>query len=155
MFLLSELTEEQAKLICGWKYEEEYRVCNYPDWETILSQKWGITDEARRKAEFTAVIDQANSLFAYFRFAVTGDIVMLGLGMNPQFCGKGNGAALMKCIIDEFQKRYFDKTLELEVRDFNKRAIQCYIRAGFQVIDRYCKDTPIGMGSFLRMRYGV
>ena len=56
---------------------------------------------------------------------------MLGLGLNPRFCGRGYGKQLMSLIIHEFEQRFTDKFLELEVRAFNKRAIMCYTKAGF------------------------
>lgn len=152
MFRLSELTEEHAKLICSWKYENEYSIYN-TDWQTVCAQNWGIADKTRRKAEFTAVLNEENFLFAYFRFVVSSNTVTVGLGVNPQCCGKGNGAKLMELILHEFKARYTDQTLELDVREFNQRAIQCYSHAGFQVIDSYVKETPIGKGNFLRMQY--
>jgi ribosomal protein S18 acetylase RimI-like enzyme len=50
-------------------------------------------------------------------------------------------------------RRFPDKTPELEVREFNLRAIKCYTKAGFQIIDRYTKDTMTGTDTFLLMRY--
>jgi [ribosomal protein S18]-alanine N-acetyltransferase len=152
MYLLSALSEEHAKEICDWEYKEEYRIYN-TNWATVQVQKWAIADELKRKLQFSAVLDDNNALCGYFRFVEENDRVMLGLGLDPQICGKGIGTELMKLILNEFYHRYPGHTLELEVRDFNQRAIKCYSHAGFHVVDSYSKDTLIGAGNFLLMRY--
>ena len=152
MYLLSSLSEEHAKKICGWEYKEEYSIYN-TNWATVQAQKWAIADEAKRKSQFSAVLDENNALCGYFRFVEEKDRVMLGLGLDPLICGKGIGAHLMILILNEFHHRYPRKILELEVRDFNQRAIKCYSHAGFQIVGSYSKDTPIGFGKFLLMRY--
>ena len=98
-------------------------------------------------------MDNETQLCGYFRFSVNDQIVMVGLGLNPQFCGRGYGKQLMDLITQEFERRFTDKILELEVRTFNKRAIQCYLSAGFSKLLTYTKETPIGTDTFLLMRY--
>ena len=41
---IDELTEDQAKQICSWKYPNEYAVYNCPSWDIMLDQCWGLTD---------------------------------------------------------------------------------------------------------------
>lgn len=152
----TKLTEKYAKEISAWKYDNEYSVYNYPDWDKMSAQKWAITIAEKRKNEFVAVIiktDNGNRLCGYFRFFVNDQIVMVGLGLDPQFCGMGYGKQLMSLITQEFEKRFTDKILELEVRTFNKRAIQCYLSAGFSKLRTYTKETPMGTDTFLLMRY--
>jgi Acetyltransferases len=156
MIYQTELTEKYAREICTWKYDDEYSVYNYPDWNEASKQKWAITTADKRKNEFMAVIIELGDedlLGGYFRLLVHGQTVMVGLGLNPQFCGKGHGKRLMELIIQEFKKRFTNKILELEVRTFNKRAIQCYMAAGFSKIHTSVKNTPIGTDTFLLMRY--
>jgi len=43
--------------------------------------------------------------------------------------------------------------IALEVRSFNTRAICCYQKAGFEVKDKYRKDTSIGEDEFVYMEY--
>lgn len=153
MLYQAELTEKYAKEISTWKYDNEYSVYNYPAWDIMSAQKWAITVPEKRKNEFMAVIDNEIQLCGYFRFSVNDRIVMVGLGLNPQLCGMGYGKQLMDLIIQEFQKRFTEKILELEVRTFNKRAIQCYLSAGFFKVHTYTKKTPIGTDVFLLMQY--
>lgn len=152
MLYRSDLTEEQAELICGWKYEGEYGVYN-TSWETVQKQKWAIVDSEKRGTQFVAVLDEQNALFGFFRLVEDGNRVMIGLGLNPQDCSKGYGSELMKLILAECSRRFSGKIPELEVREFNQRAIKCYRKAGFQIVDCYTKDTLMGRDTFLLMRY--
>ncbi len=152
MYYLSEFTEERAKAVCGWKYENEYSVYNFPAWERIQELHFDITDAEVRKNQYCAVVDETGTLCGYFLFRPNQNAVMLGLGVHPAYCGKGYGAELMKLILEEFRSRYPGRELELEVRGFNQRAIRCYSHAGFQKISEYFKETPIGADTYLRMR---
>lgn len=147
------LTEDHAKQICCWKYEEIYSIYNYPDWDTLNQQRWGITIEEKRKNEFTAVIDESNNLCGYIRFVENKDFVLVGLGLKPSLCGQGLGNILMELSKNECKKSYGSKKIALEVRSFNKRAIKCYEKAGFEITDVYQKDTLIGSDEFIKMEY--
>lgn len=152
----TELTEKYAKEISTWNYDDEYSVYNYPDWDKISEQKWAITVAEKRKNEFKAVtieMDNETQLCGYFRLSVNGQVAMVGLGLSPRFCGKGYGKQLMELVIKEYKRRFQDKILELEVRNFNKRAIRCYLSSGFSKVHNYTKETPIGTDVFLLMRY--
>ena len=147
------LTKDHAKQIYCWKYEEIYSIYNFPDWDTLNKQRQGITIEEKRKNEFTAVIDESNNLCGYIRFIENRDFVLVGLGLKPSLCGQGLGTILMELLKNECKKRYGSKKIALEVRSFNKRAIKCYEKAGFEITDVYQKDTLIGSDEFIKMEY--
>ena len=46
---LDDFTENHAKEICSWKYNDGYSIYDYPEWDKILYEKWGITVEDKRK----------------------------------------------------------------------------------------------------------
>ena len=147
------LTEDHARQICSWKYEGIYSIYNFPDWNTLNRQRWGITLREKRKDEFAAVIDESNNLCGYIRFTENKDFVLVGLGLKPSSCGQGLGNILMELLKNECKKRYDSKKIALEVRSFNKRAIKCYGRAGFEITDVYQKDMLIGSDEFIKMEY--
>lgn len=78
---------------------------------------------------------------------------MVGLGLKPSPCGQGLGNILMELLKSECKKRYGSKKIVVEVRSFNKRAIRCYERAGFEITDVYQKDILIGSDEFIEMEY--
>lgn len=46
---LENLTEINAKEICSWESRDEYFIYNYPEWDKILNEKWGITVEKKEE----------------------------------------------------------------------------------------------------------
>lgn len=147
------LTEKEAKLICTWRYDGEYFVYNYPDWEIVVEQNWGITKAIIRDKEFFAVVNEEDELIGHFRLKEHEDYIYLGVGLAPKLCGLGFGDAVMQLIKQESRERYPDKPIALEVRSFNRRAIKCYTKAGFQWVDAYEMFTSSGKDVFVRMEY--
>lgn len=150
---LKELTETYAKEICSWEYSGEYSIYNYPEWSKMLSEKWGITVEEKRKNEFIAIVDDFNNLCGYIRIFNKNVYVLIGVGLKPSLCGQGLGSTIMEVVKQQCSKRYPNKKIVLEVRSFNERAIKCYKRAGFNIVDHYMKDTPLGYGEFVKMEF--
>jgi len=147
------LTENHVRQICCWKYEGVYSVYNFLDWDTLVKLREGITIEEKRKNEFTAVTDENNNLCGYIRFVENKEFVLVGLGLKPLLCGQGLGNILMELLKNECKKRYNNKKIALEVRSFNKRAIKCYEKSGFETTGIYQRDTLIGSDKFIKMEY--
>ncbi len=47
----------------------------------------------------------------------------------------------MNLLIEECKRRFPNNTIGLEVRSFNKRAINCYRNVGFKIKEKYIKKT--------------
>ncbi len=67
--------------------------------------------------------------------------------------GKALEIMFKKLLKNECKKRYSSEKIVLEVRSFNKRAIKCYEKAGFEITNVYQKDTLIDSGEFVKMEY--
>lgn len=150
---LSEFKESHGKEVCSWKYEGQYSIYNFPQWDIVVKNNWAITNKEKREKEFLSVLDVEDNYCGYVRLQDKGDHILIGLGLKPSSCGHGLGRELMEILIDYCHENYPDKKLSLEVRGFNKRAIKCYERAGFKVVKTYHKDTPIGPEEFIYMEY--
>ena len=139
MYHVETMSLQQAKEISEWKYPSPYDVYNYPAWNIMVENKWAITLPERRKQEFRCIC-YADKVVAYFRLfeGYPEGKYFLGLGLLPTLCGTGKGAVIMERILAYAEKMGI-KRLHLEVRDFNKRAIHCYQKAGFIEVDRYDK----------------
>lgn len=137
-------TQKDVLKICNWKYEEPYDFYNYPPYETLVEQGWGIADEATREKQFYSLYKN-NELIGVFRFAEHQDYISLGLSLKPAYCGKGFGNYFMKIILSEFKMRFSDKRLILNVRAFNKRAIKLYMNNGFRLIDNPSDKNMLSM----------
>lgn len=139
-YILTELSEDYAKEICSWRYEGEYSIYNFSDWYTIVKNGWDLSIERKRKLEFIAILLN-DELVSYGRISLKADKAYIGIGLKPSFCGKGYGKNIMKLLIEECKRRFPNNTLALEVRSFNKRAINCYKDVGFEIKDKYIKKT--------------
>jgi len=150
---LEDLTEICAKEICSWKYNDEYSIYNYPEWDKMLNERWSITVEEKRKNEFNAIVDDCNNLCGYIRLVDKKEHVLIGIGLKPSLCGQKLGNVIMEIVKQQCKKKYASKKIILEVRSFNERAIKCYKKAGFNIVDIYKKATPMGCGEFIKMEF--
>lgn len=151
-YIITKLTEDYTKEICKWKYEDEYAVYNLSDYEIVLKNGWDLAIEEKRNAEFVGIVYN-DELIAYGRIAVNYDKCIIGVGLKPIFCGKGYGKDVMKLLINECRRRFPEKPITLEVRTFNERAIKCYLDVGFEIKDKYTKDTFNGEDEFYYMQF--
>ncbi|MGL4731950.1 MAG: GNAT family N-acetyltransferase [Clostridium sp.] len=113
--------------------------------------KWGITIEKKRKNEFFSLVDKEDKLCGYIRLVDKEDKVLVGVGLKPCLCGQGLGNEVMEILKSQCDKMYKGRKIVLEVRSFNKRAIKCYEKAGFKVIDICSKKTLLGADEFVIM----
>ena len=147
--IVNYMSEIDAKEICGWEYPDEYKIYNIGSWDNAVNKSWAIANEQLRKEQFRSIYDN-NQLLGYFRFKKDNNKIILGLGIHPNKCGKGIGKQFMTFILNTQELK--NKLIELEVREFNKRAINCYQSVGFKIIKKEEKETIIGKDIFVIMQ---
>ena len=144
------MTEDEKRIVCSWKYSDEYALYNLPAYEEMKTKKLGFMNP-----------DSTNNYYSFYdRDVYVGFVnileedkeVFIGIGANPDCYNKGYGQQMLQIAYEISKKRCPEKSLYLEVREWNKRAIRCYEKAGF-VIDGapYQLETNIGLGTFYRM----
>jgi len=147
---IDELSENQAREICSWRYPDEYAVYNCPPWDEIISKGWGLADEYKRKKEFKSV--SLNRVFiGFFRLHFRENKLYLSLGLMPERCGEGYGAKLIEIIKMYARERFPQNDLYLSVRDFNVRAIRAYQKAAFSIEGEHVIDDV----KYISMKYTV
>lgn len=151
-FIIKEFTEEDAIKVCNWKYEYPYDVYNFPSWEIVKNQSWAMAEDEKRKRQFHSVYE-GDELAGYFRLVDYKEYSLLGLGLKPEACGMGNGLEFMKLILEYVSFKNEKHSILLEVREFNKRAIRCYKKAGFLEKNKYVKETLMGKDDFILMEF--
>jgi RimJ/RimL family protein N-acetyltransferase len=155
-FILSTLTEKNARNICSWNYDGIYSVYNMPSWEKAVLLNLKITQQIYREKEFYSIVKDEGELIGYFRiFNATDMGEMLGIGLIPSLCGKGLGLPILETIKKFACSNLNCKKLTLEVRTFNKRAIRCYEKAGFHVTKSYSKEGPKDSNEFYLMEINL
>ena len=130
LFVVSNLSEAEAKNICDWKYEGEYSVYNFPTWDEIVARDWSIANENKRRGAYFSV--KLNGEFiGFFHIMNRTDHIELGVGMRPDMCGKHYGVAFMRAALQKTADEFPCLPIRLQVLPFNKRAIKCYENVGF------------------------
>ncbi len=146
------LSEEQARQVSKCKYENEYKIYNLPDWDTMVKEQYSLCDEKKRE-RFTSYTNEENELIGFINLLYEGSNIFFGIGINPKYCNKGIGKTITKLALDQCKIKYRDKPVILEVRTWNTRAINCYKSQGFEIIEVKHQETCIGKGEFYVMRY--
>ena len=144
------LSEEAKRKICAWKYGGEYDLYNLPDYEEMKAQQIGFMNPRHEKNYYG--FWQERTLVGFVNILEEKEEVFIGIGVNPDFCGKHYGRRILLTAYEISKKRYPNKPLYLEVRTWNERAIKCYESAGFRIDGQaYELTTGIGTGTFYRM----
>ncbi len=147
-----ELTEEQAIEISKWQYTGEYEIYNLPDWDTMVKEGYSMCDEIKRK-RFTSYVDENGNVMGFTNILDEGSNIFFGIGVNPRYCGQGIGKEIIKSSLNECKIKYPNKPIILEVRTWNKRAVNCYKSQGFKIIETKRQSTHLGEGEFYVMKY--
>jgi len=150
--IAQKLSEEQAKEISTWKYDGEYSIYNLPSWDKMVEENYSICDGLKRD-RYIGYTDGNNELIGFVNLLDEGQSVFFGIGINPNCCNKGMGKVIIKMALLECEKRFPNKPVILEVRTWNKRAVNCYRSQGFEIIQTKVQETKIGFGEFYVMRY--
>lgn len=133
--VITAMTEEHARLISRWKYDDVYSFYNH-DGENI--------DGYMDNTHF-ACTNADGELVGCFCFGEDARIPTMeenvyddgfldvGLGLRPDLCGKKNGLSFLNDGLDYAQNVLNAKNFRLSVAVFNERAIKVYKKAGFYV----------------------
>lgn len=144
------LTEEDKRQICEWKYEGDYAMYNLPSFEEMKSRQMGFLNPAREK-NYLAFLDEA-VLVGFVNILEEDTEVFIGIGVNPALCGRHYGRRILQVAYEISKERNQKKPLYLEVRTWNTRAVKCYESAGFSIDgEPFELTTGIGVGTFYRM----
>lgn len=128
---IEHITDSYVKDVISWRYPYPYNVYNFPSLEKIKEQNWGIVNPDKEKEFYCITANE--KILAFFRVQRYENYQLLSLGVCPEECGKGKGADIVKQML-LFMFRTFKKKVKLYVLPFNKRAIKCYTKLGFEII---------------------
>lgn len=146
------MTEAEKKMVCSWKYPDEYAIYNLPSYEEMKAQKLGFMNPDSEK-NYYSFYDK-NIYVGFVNILEEAEEVFIGIGTNPACCDKGYGQQMLQTAYEISKESYPAKPLYLEVREWNKRAIRCYEKAGFEIDGApYQLETDIGLGTFYRMMH--
>lgn len=150
------MKREYIEEIINWKYSEEYSIYNLENTENTI-------EELLNGKYYVYFKENKNEIIGFFCSGKSARIPTLeidtynekyldiGLGMKPEYCGKGLGKGFLTDIIKFIGEKYNISDFRLTVLEDNIRAIKVYEKIGFKpekkVIHKYSKK------SFIIMKY--
>ena len=137
------MKKEYARQIVEWKYEGDYADYNMPSYEECLDKKYGITREDR-KDNYTVYLLGDEVVFYSNIKIMDNNKIYFGVGLKPEYCGKGCGSYFLNDCIKDIKNKYPCYTVFLEVRSWNKRAIKAYEKVGFKVTNIVVSKDRLG-----------
>ena len=144
------LTEKDKREICSWRYQEEYAVYNLPSWDNMCAAGYRFVNPEHSGSFLGFWLE--NVLMGYVSLKEDEQAMEVGIGLRPDFCGRGYGTEVLKEACRTAVRCFPSKPLRLEVRAWNHRAIRCYEKAGFAVCGvPYSKEAPGGQDMFILM----
>ncbi|CAN5287251.1 GNAT family protein [soil metagenome] len=145
---IAPMTQEEAEAVAAWRYEPPYDFydadADHRDLEELL-------DPAQRGDRYFSAREAAGELIGYFGFARAQDVVGVGVGLRPDFTGRGLGLAFLEQGLSFARARFAPKRFHLAVAEFNARASTVYERAGFVRTRSYIHETNGGVHPFVAM----
>lgn len=144
------MTESEKEIVASWNYTGDYEIYNMPSYQE-QKQKGVAFGDPKKNKNFYSYYDE-NVLVGFTNILEEEKEVFIGIGVVPDSCGCGYGQEILNIAQDISKTLYPEKTMYLEVRTWNKRAVACYQKAGY-VIDgpAFEQETMLGTGHFYRM----
>ncbi len=156
------MNKADAEAICSWQYEEPYAIysiLNEADKANVIVEMLDM------RSPHYAVRDEHGELVGFFSYGTSAQpfsseqpsiytddgTITIGLGMRPNFTGKGLGVAFVQAGLDEARQQFAPRAFNLYVMTFNQRAIRVYEKAGFQRVRVYTQHNIHGAHEFLVM----
>ncbi len=123
------ITELDKQEICGWHYQGLYQIYNLPSYAEMKVSSMGFASPEKEKNFY--VWRETGHLIGYVNLLEKPDGIFIGIGIQPTLCGQHYGRRLLTEAVRLAQELYPGKTLYLEVRTWNQRAVRCYEHVGF------------------------
>ncbi len=151
LYRIAPLLPEHCREICTWRYPAPYDIYEWRPWELMVSLQEEFADPRLRDEQYRAVLDREGELCGFAQLFPIVGVTRLGLGLHPDRCGGGNGAAFVRAIAEEARRLQPEHEIDLEVLTWNERAIRAYRSACFEITDTYERMTPNGPAAFYCM----
>lgn len=148
----NKMTQEQAENIAAnWHYEGKYAFYDMAADEEDLAEL--LNPEERGDKYY--MVQKGDEEIGFFCFEDEDDSVDIGLGMKPEWTGRGLGLDFLKAGIRYAISIFNPGIITLSVATFNERAIKVYKKAGFESVEIFMQDTNGSRFEFLKMKKEV
>ncbi|MBU5439356.1 GNAT family N-acetyltransferase [Tissierella sp. MSJ-40] len=140
--IIAPLKIEDVYCMREWGYHEDSLLMdyNFPSMNNSELHGWYKVKTFGRSKEYYGVTNREGKLVGYMGIKNIKKIkkeATLGIVFDPNHINKGYGTEAITTYLNYYFNEMKMKTLLLEVAKFNKRALRCYEKSGFVVIDLY------------------
>jgi RimJ/RimL family protein N-acetyltransferase len=134
------IDEQAASEIVRWCYEPPYEIYNLED------SKESIQYALDPQYNYTVMRDESGRLVGFCSFGVDGQVpggdyraeaLDIGMGICPDFTGKGLGSSFVRAVLDFAEKEFHPKTYRVTIAAFNRRARRVWEKNGFQQVQSF------------------
>ncbi|WP_432663000.1 GNAT family N-acetyltransferase [Wukongibacter baidiensis] len=160
-YCIKEMSRNYAVDISNWTYEEPYNIYNGNKNDEFIQE---LLD-----GSYYVVLGEESELVGFYCFGTAAQVpvgnqygvyddvsfIDIGLGMRPNFCGRGKGYNFLLKGLEFSRKRFLTKKLRLTVASFNKRAIRLYERIGFKKMEVFERKKLDESMTFLVMEMSL
>lgn len=147
-FELRPMNRDYAHAIADWHYGG---IHTFYDMDQDVEDLEELLDQHSWSGKYWAVVDDRGDLIGFFCFEMEDDTLTVGLGMRPDYTGRGLGQAFVETGLEHARRHFNPLTFSLLVATLNQRAIRVYERLGFKPDGVFVRETNGGRFEFLRM----
>ncbi|MFC5401189.1 GNAT family N-acetyltransferase [Cohnella soli] len=145
LLVLESMTEEDGQAICEWRYPSPYERFKWPEWKRMKEDGLEFGDADIRSQQYLAVREAGSGeLVGYAQLFPMEGVVRLGMGLRHDRCDRGWGTLLTGLLVQEALRRQPGAEVDLEVEQWNTRAIRAYEKNGFRITDQYSRRATHG-----------
>ncbi|NLW39618.1 MAG: GNAT family N-acetyltransferase [Tissierellia bacterium] len=142
---ISPLKLEDAYFIKNWGHHKNPLLSDYnlPCLTDQEIEEWYNFKTGKGSNRYYGVFNEDDRLIGYMGIKDIRRIwkdSVLGIVFDPNFVNKGYGTETITSYLEYYFFEWKMKRMFLEVAEFNKRAIRCYEKCGFRIVDRYLKE---------------
>ena len=138
----------EAQQIATWRYEPSY---SFYDSDADPGDLALLLSKEHREGKSFSAFGKDGELIGFFGFTSEEEDVIVGLGLRPDYTGRGLGLEFLQAGMAFARERFRPSRFRLSVATFNQRAIRVYERAGFVALRTYDHETNGGVYPFVEM----
>jgi len=147
-FHITPMTPHAAEAIDQWHYQG---LCAFYDLDQDSADREAFLNPDTWGERLYAVVSEDQDLIGFFSFDHEADTITLGLGLHPDYTGRGLGNSFVQAGLDFADQAFRPARFKLSVATFNRRAIRVYEQLGFTVEHVFLQQTNGGEYEFVEM----
>lgn len=133
---------EDIYLLRDWGTHDNPLLADYNISELTYEEleKWYYSKTRNSRNRYFSIFNEKNRLIGYLGIKSIRKLLkdsLLGIVIDPNYVNLGYGTDAIMTFLDYYFNEMKMKRLYLEVAKFNKRAISCYKKCGFEIVDLY------------------